>query len=264
MIDYLAKFKLTGKVAVVCGGLGLIGKEVSVALAQAGARVLVLDINCDAGVDFAKECSDNKLDVKFLRFDSTDLNNHRAFIDGLIEKEGAIQVWINVAYPRTSDWGDRLENIKIESWQKNVDVHLNSYCILTRDIAEVMKSQGIKGTIINYGSTYGVVSPDFEVYAGTDMTSAAAYAAIKGGIINFSRYCASHYGGHGVRVNCICPGGVFDNQNPVFVANYERRTPLKRMGRTDEIAAATLFLASDAASYVTGATFMVDGGWTCI
>ena len=127
-----------------------------------------------------------------------------------------------------------------------------------------MKKNNIKGSIINYGSTYGVVGPDFEIYAGTDMDNEGTYAAIKGGVINFSRFAASYYGKYGIRVNCLCPGGVFDNQNKVFLKNYEMRTPLRRMANADEIASATLFLSSDAASYITGAIFMVDGGWTCI
>jgi NAD(P)-dependent dehydrogenase (short-subunit alcohol dehydrogenase family) len=119
-------------------------------------------------------------------------------------------------------------------------------------------------SIINVSSIYGVVAPDFEIYSGTDMTSAAPYSAIKAGIINFSRYAASYYGKYGIRVNSICPGGVFDNQNKIFIENYSKRTPLGRLAKTAEIAAPILFLASDAASYITGATVMVDGGWTCI
>ncbi len=127
----------------------------------------------------------------------------------------------------------------------------------------VMKEQ-CRGSIINMGSTYGVVGNDFTVYEGTDITGPMAYAAVKGGIVNLTRYLASYFGKYNVRVNTMCPGGIFDHQNSVFVRNYENSTPLKRMGRPDEIASAVLFLASEAASYITGATVMVDGGWTAI
>jgi NAD(P)-dependent dehydrogenase (short-subunit alcohol dehydrogenase family) len=126
-----------------------------------------------------------------------------------------------------------------------------------------MKKQG-SGSIVNIGSTYGVVSPDFTVYDGTEMTSPAAYTAIKGGVINFTRYLAAYFGKHGVRANCVSPGGIFDNQNPIFVKNYEHKVPLKRMGKPSDIAGPVAFLLSDDAAYVTGHNLMADGGWTCI
>jgi NAD(P)-dependent dehydrogenase (short-subunit alcohol dehydrogenase family) len=126
-----------------------------------------------------------------------------------------------------------------------------------------MKAQQ-SGAIVNIGSTYGVVSPDFTVYDGTEMTSPAAYTAIKGGVINFTRYLAAYFGKHGIRANCVSPGGIFDNQNPVFVKNYEHKVPLHRMGKPSDIAGPVAFLLSDDAAYVTGHNLMADGGWTCI
>ena len=133
---------------------------------------------------------------------------------------------------------------------------------MARDVAELMKVNGVKGNIITVGSIYGMVGPDFGVYSGTEMTMPAAYSAIKGGIINYSRYLATYYGDAGIRVNCICPGGVYNNQDSEFVRKYSERTPLGRMAKPEEIASSVLFLASDASSYVHGETFLVDGGWT--
>ncbi len=262
MTNYIEKFKLKNKKAIVCGGLGLIGKEVSIALSQAGAKVLILDNNESAWKEFKEK--NKELDLDFVKFDITDISNLGKNISKVYKDFGPIDILINTAYPRTKDWGNKLEDIKAESWQKNVDMLMNSYCLITKEIAELMKKDKIKGSIINFGSVHGIVGPDFGVYSGTDMTSPAAYSAIKGGIINFSRYAASYYGKYQIRVNCLCPGGIFDNQDKTFVANYEERTPLKRMGNPEEIASAALFLASDASSYITGTTFMVDGGWTCI
>jgi NAD(P)-dependent dehydrogenase (short-subunit alcohol dehydrogenase family) len=126
-----------------------------------------------------------------------------------------------------------------------------------------MKEQK-KGSIVNISSIYGVVGPDFGVYEGTEMTLPAAYSAIKGGIINFSRYLAAYLGPNGVRVNCISPGGIFDNQNPVFVENYNKKVPMKRMGLPIDISPAVTFLLSEEASYITGQNIAIDGGWTCI
>jgi len=117
---------------------------------------------------------------------------------------------------------------------------------------------------VNFGSIYGTVGADFSIYKGTKMTMPFPYAVVKAGINNLGRYLASYFGGYGVRVNTVCPGGVFDKQAPVFVRNYSRKTLLKRMALPREIAPAVVFLASDASSYITGSVLMVDGGWTAI
>lgn len=263
MTDYLAKFSLSRKVAFVTGGLGLIGLEISKAFAAAGAKTVILDIDDDKGRQVEKEIQSQGYRAAYEHFDVTDLERSKTKLKEFLEKYNRIDVWANCAYPRTEDWGCEVEKISLDSWRKNVDLHLNSYAWLSRDVALIMKEQQ-SGSIINLGSIYGVLGSDFTIYDGTEMTMPMAYSAIKGGIVNLTRYLASYFGKHNVRVNNICPGGIFDSQEPIFVRNYEHRVPLKRMGRPEEIASAVLFLASDAASYVTGATIMVDGGWTAI
>ncbi len=259
MIDYLKKFRLESKTVAVCGGLGLIGKEVSVALEQAGANVIILDIDKAQVEDFKAKHKN----INLVYFDITKIDKIKESINEIFQKN-KVHCWINLAYPRTKDWSNKLEEIDTDSWRKNIDMHMNSYCLITKEVAELMKKNKIKGNIINFSSIYGIVAPQFELYAGTDMTCPAAYSAIKAGITNFTRYAASYYGKHGIRVNSICPGGIFNNQKKIFVKNYEKRTPLGRMGLPEDIAGVTLFLASEAASYITGATIMVDGGWTAI
>ena len=253
------KFLLKDKIAVVTGGAGLIGKSISLGLAQAGARVYIADIDKDASVTLEKQ---NK-NLSWIEIDITDINSVKSCIKKIIKKDKKIDIWINCAYPRTSDLSTKFENIKYESWKKNVDMHMNGYFLCCQQIAEQMKKQK-NGSIINFSSIYGIVGPDFSIYKGTDMTVAAVYSAIKGGIVNFTRYLASYYGKYGIRINAICPGGIFDKQPQNFVKNYASKTPLERMGRPEEIAGPAIFLASDAASYITGHILMVDGGWTAI
>ena len=126
-----------------------------------------------------------------------------------------------------------------------------------------MKKQK-SGSIINMGSIYGVVGPDFSIYEGTPMTMPGAYSAIKGGILNFTRYLASYYGKDHVRVNAISPGGIKDKQPKSFITRYNQKCPLGRMGEVDDIIGALIYLASDASGYMTGQNLCIDGGWTSV
>jgi len=262
MTEYLKKLDLRGKTAFVTGGLGLIGLEVSRALCEAGARTVVLDV-VPMGPALKKLKPLSQMgDIRYEKFDITALHLLDTKLKALVKKHGGLHIFVNNAYPRTKDWGAHLPDVKLASWRRNIEMHLNSYAWLSRAACLLMRKGG--GSLINFGSIYGVQGPDFTIYEGTPLSNPPAYAAIKGGIINFSRYLASYCGPSGVRVNNICPGGVFDNQNRKFVANYSKKVPMKRMARPDEIASVVLFLASDMSSYITGQTIMVDGGWSVV
>ena len=118
------------------------------------------------------------------------------------------------------------------------------------------------GSIVNLSSTYGVVSADPRIYGDSGVNSPISYAGSKSAILNMSRYLAVHWREKNIRVNTLIPGGVFDNQGDEFVKNYSARTPLGRMAKAEEYQGATLFMLSDASTYMTGATVTVDGGWT--
>jgi len=126
-----------------------------------------------------------------------------------------------------------------------------------------MKKQKM-GSIVNISSIYGVVGPDFSVYEKTDMTMPAAYSAIKGGVVNFTRYLASYYGSFGIRINCVSPGGIFDKQSAQFISNYENRVPMKRLGSPEDVSPSVTFLLGNDSKYITGHNLIVDGGWTSI
>lgn len=264
MEDYLSKFSLEGKVAFVCGGAGLIGSEVAQALAGAGAKTIILDNNSAAARELATKISESGYTAHYENFDVTKLELAEQKLTALMKKYKGLDVWVNLSYPRTKDWGAAVENLNLKTFRQNVDMHLNSYAWLSRCAALLMKKNKIAGSIINFASIYGLGANDFTVYEGTSMTSPMAYGMIKAGIINVTRYLASYFGKYNIRCNTICPGGIFDNQNPRFVKNYSKKTPLKRMGKPQEMAGAVIYLVSDASSYVTGHALVIDGGWTIV
>jgi len=256
-------FNLDGRVAVVAGGAGLIGYALAEGLATFGANTFIADINEESTGRYAAELTAKGLRCSAVPLDVLDVASIPAAVAKVLSLAGSLDVWVNSAYPKPKDWGLAFEKVPIESWRAAVDSQMTSYCICCREAAEAMRSQK-RGSIINLGSTYGMVGPDFSIYEGTALTMPAAYAAIKGGIINFTRYLASYYAKDGIRFNCISPGGVENNQSDSFVKNYVRKTPLGRMAKPADIAGAAVFLASDASAYVTGHNLVVDGGWTAI
>lgn len=244
--------RLNNKIVIVTGGNGLIGKSIVEKIISEGGTCINAEI-----------ASKQEHASEIIKCDITDESSIRASIAYVLEKYGRIDGLVNNAYPRTQDWAVKFEDIPVDSWRKNVDMQLNSIFMLCQQIIPIMKQNNC-GSIVNISSIYGTVGPDFDVYSGTNMTMPAAYSAIKGGVVNFSRYLASYYGRDNIRVNCVSPGGIFDHQSAIFVNNYERKVPLGRMGTPADISPAVSFLLSDESSYITGHNLMVDGGWTAI
>lgn len=248
----MSRERLKDNVIIVTGGNGLIGKPILMDLKQNGAIVINADINNKPNC----ENDDYACDV-------TSEKSITELIDNIVKKYGRIDGLVNNAYPRTKDWGSKFEEVSLDSWRENVDIQMNSVFSICQKVLKIMKEQKA-GSIVNIASIYGVVGNDFTIYEGYGGTSPAAYSAIKGGVINFSRYLASYYGSYGIRVNCVSPGGVKDAQHPSFIERYEAKSPLKRLAQPEEIAPAVTFLLSKEASYITGHNLMVDGGWTAI
>ena len=259
---FLDKIKLTNKKVYILGGVGLIGSKVVVNTLSVGAEVIILDTA-------AKPIQKN---VKHEKFDCSKLKTLEKNFNRIIKKLGCPDVFINCSYPRTSDWNEcSFNKITLKRMAKNIEIHMNSYAWLAKIVAEKMVKNNIKGSIINLNSIYGLLGQDLNIYEKTSMKENMPYAMIKGGLVNLTRQMASYYGRFGVRVNSICPGGLTGHvagklnlQEKKFIKNYEKKVPLKRLGDPEEVANVITFVASDAASYITGLNLIVDGGWTII
>ncbi len=266
-------FSLEGKVAVVTGALGLLGRQHCQALAEAGASVVVADLDEPSCREMAAAFAGRSLPAAMgCALDVTDpssLNEARARI---LETFGTVDVLVNnaaindmVENPSASPGGSRFENYPLDLWRKVLDVNLTGTFLCSQVFGCVMAERH-SGSIINIASTYGLVAPDQSLYRRPDGSQtffkSASYPATKGAILAFTRYLAAYWGESGVRVNTLSPGGVENGQDPFFVRNYERRTPLGRMAAPNDYRGAVVFLASDASAYMTGANLVVDGGWT--
>jgi len=249
---------LKNKNVLVAGGFGLIGKAICRGFSEVESNLYIGDIKKDN--NFFKKITSSG-DIKFIRLDITSPDDAEKTIKLIVREKGSIDIFVNTAWPRTSDWGTNVENVLYDSVKKDLIGQLGSYYNFTQKIAMQMKKQK-SGSIINFSSIYGAVAPTFSIYEGTEMTSPPAYTLIKGGINAMTRYFASYFGKYNVRVNCISPGGVYRNEDPKFVQNYKRLTPLGRMGTPEDLIMPTLFLASQGSRYITGHNLLVDGGWT--
>lgn len=265
----LELFSLTNRVAIVTGALGLIGKHHCFALSEAGANVVVADIDEEKCILFAKELPTDSVGVGV---DITKPDSIKRLKEITLDKFDSIDILVNNAAindmfenPQAAAELSMFENYPLEMWQKSIDVNVTGTFLCSQIIGTEMANKG-KGSIINIASTYGVVGPDQSIYKKPDGSQSffksPAYPATKGAIINFTRFLASYWGNKGVRVNTLSPGGVENNQDEYFINNYSQKTMLGRMAQPFDYKGAIVFLASDASAYMTGTNLIVDGGLT--
>jgi len=260
-MSLLDHYSLKGKVALITGGAGRYGKNITRGVAEAGATTYIASRNFEANRAYAEELTGEGYDVRAMQLDLSCEESMDALVGAIITEFGKIDILVNNAVIRCAmdGWQQSLKD-----YDKSLHINASALFYLTNLVAEEMKKRKY-GSIVNIGSMMGLVGIERSNYNGTPMHAnpSPIYFYEKGGMANFTRFAASMLGEYNIRVNCIHPGGLYENSlNKTFVKNYSERTQLGRMAEPDELNGAVVFLASDAASYITGVNMPVDGGYT--
>lgn len=257
----LDMFRLDGKVAMVTGGAGKYGYQVIEALCEAGATVYMASRNRENNIAKLGGLIEQGYDLHIKEFDLSDEESILKLCDEVYAEAGKVDILVNNAVLRCmSSWQD-----DAKKFTQSMIANATGMFIVTRAFGDRMARDG-GGSIINIGSYMGILGPDYSLYEGTDMMGPdgfpSDYFFHKGGISQHSRFLASHYGSKNVRSNCIELGGLFANQNPLFVERYSKKTCLGRMANMTDLKGLIVYLASDASAYMTGASIPLDGGYS--
>lgn len=266
------KFDMTGKTAIITGAAGLLGKQFCLALAQAGANVVMADLDKKPVLENEVEFREMGLNALAVEVDVSDPDSTKSMVERALTVFGSVDVLVNSAAldPKFDSAGvsaqgaNSFESFSLDAWRQALDVNLTGMFLSSQAAVVPMLKQG-QGVIVNICSMYGLVGPDQRLYErpdGTRQFKPVYYSTTKAGVLGFTRYLATYYAGKNIRVNALTPGGVFNDHDEVFTTQYSARTVLGRMANLDEMNGAMLFLCSDASSYMTGSNLVVDGGWT--
>jgi NAD(P)-dependent dehydrogenase (short-subunit alcohol dehydrogenase family) len=247
---------LKDKVVAISGASGLIGGSFAREIIKNGGKVLLGDVN--KADDLIDELSEDK--AFFIDLDATNVDSINDFFKIGIQKFGKIDAVVHSAYPRSNQWGAKFEDLKPEGLAEDLFAQLGGAILFSQSVISVFKEQGY-GNLIHLSSIQGVSSPKFHHYSGTKMVSPIEYSAIKAGIVSITKYLAKYCSGQNIRVNCISPGGILDNQPEVFLQKYNNSCTSKGMLDAKDIVGTLIYLLSEQSQYVNGQNLIVDDGW---
>lgn len=261
-------FSLTGKVAVVTGGAGLLGQVFCQALVTAGANVAIIDLDkqaADKTAAIVEKAETQK--VIAIECDITSPDSVSAMVQDVVTQFGRIDILLNNAASKGSNLDQffaPFENYSLQAWREVMSVNIDGLFLVAQSVGSQMKKQG-GGSIIQTSSIYGVVAPDQRIYEGSEyngraINTPAVYSVSKAAVLGLTSYLSTYWADSKIRVNTLTPGGIASGQNSEFNQKYSNRVPLGRMGEASELTGALIYLASDASSYVTGQNIIVDGG----
>ena len=267
-------FDLTGRVVLITGGAGLLGAEHAAAIAEAGGVPVVADLRGGEADKVAREINERYASsASALELDVASRASCEAALAQVLSTHGRLDGLINNAAlnPKVEGAGlsaTRFENYSLELWNRELSVGLTGAFLCAQVFGTHMAAHG-GGVIVNVASDLGLIAPDQRIYRRPGLApeqqpvKPVTYSVVKGGLVMLTKYLATYWADAGVRVNALCPGGVYAGQPDDFVEKLSQLIPMGRMARKDEYRAALVFLCSDASSYMTGSNLVIDGGRTC-
>ncbi len=271
--DNPAKYKalsdLDGKVAIVTGGIGILGRNFCRGLAAYGANVAIVDLDATLMREFAKELENNYgIRAQGYLCDVSNPVSVSETVKSVALDFGKIDILHNNASSKSDDleaYFKSFEEYELEEWQKIMATNIDGMFLMAQAVGIQMISQKSSGSIIQTASIYGVLAPDNRIYEGSSylgrsINTPAVYSVSKAAVIGLTKYLSTYWADFGIRVNTLTPGGVYTGQNAEFKRRYSERVPMGRMADPHEMVGALLFLASEASSYITGQNIIVDGG----
>lgn len=253
---------LNKKVIIVTGGSGYLGSTFVQAILERGGIAVIADID-----EAASEKLSKQLTIKYpgkvcsVTMDITNKSSICGCIAQINKKYGKIDAVVNNAYPRNPNYGNKLEQVTFSDFCDNTSMHLGGYFLVAQQFALFFRQKG-GGNIVNISSVYGTMTPRFEIYDKTVMTMPVEYAAIKSSIIQLTRYFAKYFSGEQIRVNCLSPGGILNNQPVEFLEAYNSFCNEKGMLDPVDIVEPLMFLLSDQSKYITAQNLIVDDGFS--
>jgi len=259
-------FRLDGRVAIITGAAGLLGEQHAIALSDFGAHVVLTDINQDIIQARANEITDRTgLPALAVVCNVTSSAEWENLVQRVVKEFGKVDILVNNAaftnQSRSANFAAPFVDFPLQDWNQILNVNLTGPFLGCQAVGRQMLDQG-KGSIINLASLYGVVSPNHRMYPGTGINQPVAYSVSKAGVLALTRYLSTLWAENGVRVNCITPGGVYNNHQELFYERFSNLNPMGRMAHKEEMRGALVYLAADASSHCTGHNLVVDGGWT--